>query len=216
MSADLEGSFAKLIERQPTEKEVRRLCRVKDALNLGENDALWLVLIALESYDNLYSRYPEQLAKQMEAATERQTALLADAAKVETHRALSSLADSVLKTSVSIAKRSNGVASLQVAAWGLLGLTAFGGLCVFIGFVLASGRVPYWVGGTGHGIGWNLWNSIAAFPAGWLVSLLGFALTVASLWQTRDEVFGGRQLALTASSALLLALSLSFVVPLII
>ena len=46
--SDLDDSFAKLLARQPTDAERQRLYQVRDALGLKNNDALWLVLMALE------------------------------------------------------------------------------------------------------------------------------------------------------------------------
>ncbi|MPQ58844.1 DUF6753 family protein [Duganella sp. FT27W] len=65
---DLDDAFARLLARQPTDAERQRLYQVRDALDLKNNDALWLVLIALQHYDNMYSRFPE-LIKQAAAQT---------------------------------------------------------------------------------------------------------------------------------------------------
>lgn len=65
---DLDDAFARLLARQPTDAERQRLYQVRDALDLKNNDALWLVLIALQHYDNMYSRFPEMI-KQAAAQT---------------------------------------------------------------------------------------------------------------------------------------------------
>jgi hypothetical protein len=49
----LDDAFSKLLGRQATDAERERLHRVRDVLGLGGNDALWLVLLALEHYDSL-------------------------------------------------------------------------------------------------------------------------------------------------------------------
>jgi hypothetical protein len=49
---ELEDSFAKLLGRQPTDADRQRLYRVRDALGLKNNDALWLVLMALQHYES--------------------------------------------------------------------------------------------------------------------------------------------------------------------
>ena len=65
---DLDDAFARLLARQPTDAERQRLYQVRDALDLKNNDALWLVLIALQHYDTMYARFPE-LIKQAAAQT---------------------------------------------------------------------------------------------------------------------------------------------------
>jgi len=69
---DVEASFEKLLGRQPSEKEIQSLYRVKNALNIRDNDALWLVLMALESYDTLYRKYPAMISSQVTQIIEDQ------------------------------------------------------------------------------------------------------------------------------------------------
>ena len=88
---DLEESFAKLLGRQPSDKQRQDLYRVRDALELGSNDALWLVLMALQHYENLYERVPAQIT---DAATktlrgfQKAAESTAQAAAAETKREL--------------------------------------------------------------------------------------------------------------------------------
>ena len=59
---DLEDSFTKLLGRQPTDSERQRLYHVKDALGIKNNDAIWLILMALEHYHSLYAEFPKKIA----------------------------------------------------------------------------------------------------------------------------------------------------------
>ena len=61
--SDLDSSFAKLLNRQPTDAERQNLYRVRDALELKNNDALWLVLMALQHYQNQYEQFPQAIAQ---------------------------------------------------------------------------------------------------------------------------------------------------------
>src|SRR5690242_2788536 len=63
-----EDSFARLLGRQPTDAERQDLFRVRDALGLRGNDALWLVLIALEHYQKLYQQIPQEISKASDTA----------------------------------------------------------------------------------------------------------------------------------------------------
>ena len=59
---ELDDSFAKLLGRQPSDAERQQLYKVRDALGLKNNDALWLVLMALQHYQDQYERFPNAIA----------------------------------------------------------------------------------------------------------------------------------------------------------
>ena len=97
--SDLDDSFAKLLARQPTDAERQRLYQVRDALGLKNNDALWLVLMALEHYQGQYEQFPAKIAQaaketlagfkataEAKAAAEAAKADLAAAVAIAAHR----------------------------------------------------------------------------------------------------------------------------------
>jgi len=59
--SDLDDSFAKLLGTQATDKDRQDLYRVRDALGLKSNDALWLVLMALQHYQSQYEAFPARI-----------------------------------------------------------------------------------------------------------------------------------------------------------
>lgn len=59
--SELDDSFAKLLGTQPTDKDRQDLYRVRDALGLKSNDALWLVLMALQHYQSQYETFPARI-----------------------------------------------------------------------------------------------------------------------------------------------------------
>ena len=61
--SELDDSFEKLIGRQPSDKERQQLYKVRDALGLKNNDALWLILIALQYYQDQYETFPKLIAQ---------------------------------------------------------------------------------------------------------------------------------------------------------
>lgn len=88
---DLEESFEKLLERQPTDGERQRLYRVRDTLNIKPTDSVWTLLMVLEHYQTMYQEIPGQIAATARKATEsvRATAeAQAKAAQEETKRGL--------------------------------------------------------------------------------------------------------------------------------
>ena len=66
MSKPLENAFQQLTGRTPTDADRERLYRAKNALGLPDNDALWLLLIALDYYQSLYEKIPSQIGKLLE------------------------------------------------------------------------------------------------------------------------------------------------------
>jgi hypothetical protein len=60
--SELDDSFTKLLGRQPSDAERQHLYRVRDALGLKNNDALWLVLMALQHYQGQYEKFPKAIA----------------------------------------------------------------------------------------------------------------------------------------------------------
>jgi len=61
-SGDVYSAFEKLLGRTATETERAQLRKIRDALDLRDNDALWSVLFALQYYDSLYRQFPKAIA----------------------------------------------------------------------------------------------------------------------------------------------------------
>lgn len=213
---EVEATFEKLLGRQPSDKEIQSLYRVKNALSIQDNDALWLVLMALESYDTLYRKYPAMISSQVGQIIEDQRAAIAAIADAETKKALGTLANAVSKTSESVAVRLAEASRLQSWGWAWITSAVFGVLCVFVGFVLGSGRLPYWATPVaGQGPLTVITGTLARTPAGWIAAIGGAAASIAALWQVRQDVIEGRRLGLLAGSAALLALSGVFLWPIV-
>lgn len=207
---NVEKSFAKLIGRQPSEAEVKNLYRVRDALGLKENDALWLVLIALESYDALYRRYPQMISEQVHLSVEAQRAAIAAIADQETRRALGALSDAVTRTSEAVASRVVQARAMQSAGMFSVALLLFGSLCTMMGFVLASGRVPFWAPPPADlGIGAFVFTTLARTPAGWMAAVIGLSLSAGAAWHARREMRLQRRWFQACGCLLLAALSLA-------
>jgi hypothetical protein len=112
---ELDESFALLLGRQPTDKERQNLYRVRDALKLKNNDAVWLLLMTLEHYDTLYRRYPALMvaaAKEITKDVRETAAAQANAAAAETTRAL---AHAVGTAATASAKKAAGAQMLKWA-----------------------------------------------------------------------------------------------------
>jgi hypothetical protein len=177
LSEALSAGFERLVGHKASDEQVRRLHQVKDALGLADNDALWLVLVALEHYDGLYRDYPARIAEEARRTLADVQRGFADAAAVESKRAHRKLAEAVADAGVKIASKRTDVARLQGFAVASASMVAFGALCLSIGYALGSGRVPPWTQGTGAR---RLLAAAIGAPAGWMLLLL--LLPLAAHW----------------------------------
>lgn len=103
--ANLEESFTLLLGRQATEKERQNLYRVRDALKLKGNDALWLLLMVLEYYRTLYERIPALIAEAARAATRDVQAMAAAQISAAVETAKAAVSRAVAEATAAVAKR---------------------------------------------------------------------------------------------------------------
>ncbi len=147
----LDDSFAMLLGKQPSDAERQQLYKVRDALELKNNDALWLVLMALQYYQDQYERFPKaiSLAASETLACFKETADTLLQASAEATKA--DLAKAVAKTAQDVA---NHTASKQMWQWaaGYLA-TAF---LTFGGFGWYLHSQAYAAGyNSGYGVGYT-------------------------------------------------------------
>lgn len=184
---DIESSFKALLGRQPSDKEVERLYRVKNALNIRDNDAMWMILMALESYDTLYSKYPALIADQVDVVVEKQRELIAEIVDAESKKALSTLSSAVAQTSQLVAMKVADTARWQAWGWVCFGLIGFGALCLTAGFVLGSGNMPFWALTHQSSNPFEIVISILMkAPVGWLIPLISSAVVIVTLAGNRQ------------------------------
>lgn len=109
----LEDAFTKLLGRQPSDREKQDLYRTRDALNLKNNDALWLLLIALGHYETAYARFPALIASAAADLGEKAKSLADAEFKAAAARARTDLARTVAKTAHDMAGRAASANRLQ-------------------------------------------------------------------------------------------------------
>ncbi|MES2258325.1 MAG: hypothetical protein V4724_07385 [Pseudomonadota bacterium] len=214
---DVERSFERLLGRQPSDKEIQNLYRVKSALDLKDNDALWLILIALESYDTLYRRYPGMVNAEIQKTVDEQRAAIAVLADVETKKAIRTLAEAVNRASEAVALRLTQASWLQACGVMMLGMVVFGSFCMFIGYVLGSGNLPWWAprASEHQSLAGLVLAALARTPAGWIGIVAAGSCSLASVWHGRKEIHDLRRRDLALWAILLLALAFGFLMPLL-
>ena len=129
---ELNDSFSKLYGRQLSDSEIQKLYRVRDALGIKNNDALWTVIMALQSYQSEYEKIPPLISKTT-------TEVLAATA-----------ADKSLLTSAAVAASANKIAhntaTKQMWMW------AAG--CIAIS-TISLGGISWYMNNKGHESGYN-------------------------------------------------------------
>jgi hypothetical protein len=172
MSVD--DAFSELLGRQATDQERERLCRIKTALKLSDNDALWSILVALEFYDSLYREYPRKIAEELRSVL--------GSAMSEAPRTPRKIRDDDFSTESTW----QSTLSLRGSTRWLPALLAhqvmFGAVCVTVGVEIARGDTPISVGDD------RAWGSVARVilqllraPAGWMIYVLLIPVVLAGI-----------------------------------
>ena len=141
--SELDDSFAKLLGKQPSDSERQHLYRVRDALDLKNNDAIWLILMALQHYQSQYEVFPSLIAQSakdtlinFKATADATVKASAEAAKADLAQAVASAAHEV----------AHNTSRKQMWQWAC-------GCCAVIGLVL--GGLNWYVYDKAHTAGLN-------------------------------------------------------------
>ena len=101
---ELDESFARLLDRQPTDAERQALYRVRDTLEIENNDALWVILMALQYHQSQYEKFPKAIAQAAQAIL-ADFRVTADAtAQASAQEAKAAMASAVAEISQKVAK----------------------------------------------------------------------------------------------------------------
>lgn len=138
---EIEDSFAKLLGRQPSDTERNQLYHVRDALGLQNNDALWLIIMALQHYQRQYELFPHAIAQAAKDSLVNFKVVADATAKASVESAKAEMAQAVAQTAREVAHH---VAGKESAQW-ILGCVvasciAFGGFGLYMHYTgLESG-----------------------------------------------------------------------------
>jgi hypothetical protein len=161
-----EDRFNALLGRALRREDRERLAKVRSALGIRANDAVWDVMIALDYHLQLYSAVPKQLASEREKLVAELGALVDSLGGEENHarRKIGAIRGGRKPQ----AWHFSGQPALLAAA-----AVAFGAICIAAGYAIAArGQQPWGAAGP--------LGAVLGAPAGWLIFLL--LLPVASAW----------------------------------
>ena len=131
------SAFERLLGRQASDAEQRQLIRMRDALGLRDNDALWLVLAALETYRSAYAAIPPAIEEAASKVERRARAIAELTMQSTADKALSELSKAVQSAA---AERARADAMVHARKW--LGV----GISVATAAILAVGGLAFAAG----------------------------------------------------------------------
>jgi hypothetical protein len=131
--AEIFSAFERLLGRAATESEREQLRKIRDALGLRENDALWSILFALQYYDSLYRQFPKAIAIEASKILTKTRAASEAALRANVEAAHADLARAVAITAQGVAQ---SVARRRQTQWTIFGMAV--GATVFAGGLLVG------------------------------------------------------------------------------
>lgn len=124
-----EDVFQRLWGQAPSDEERRTLLRLRDALGIDSNDALWTVLIALRYHLQLYEAIPERVSSAAKEVLDNTRATADATIKASTAEVQRTLVREVSQTVRNI---SNYVYGRELAQW-IAAATAV--ICIVVGAI---------------------------------------------------------------------------------
>ena len=127
------SSFERMLGRAATEHERDQLRRVQAELGLRENDALWLVIFALQYYEGLYRQFPKAIAAEAQRVLSETRATAEATIRAGAESAKADLSKAIATTARDVA---HDVARRQMVEWLVAGMLIGAGLLgvgVYIG-----------------------------------------------------------------------------------
>ena len=141
--SELDDSFSKLLGRQPSDAERQQLYKVRDALGLKNNDALWLILMALQHYQDQYETFPKLIAQSAKDTLVTFKATADATVKASAEAAKADLAQAVASAAHEVAHNTSAKQMWQWAAG-----------CIAVAF-LCVGLFGWYMQSSGHDSGYN-------------------------------------------------------------
>ena len=130
------SAFETLLGRTATETERVQLRKIRDALDLRDNDALWSILFALQYYDSLYRQFPKAIAAEATKILAETRAASEAVMRANVASAQADLARAVALTAQGVAQ---SVARRWQLQWTIIGAAV--GAIIFASGVFAGLRL---------------------------------------------------------------------------
>ncbi|MGJ0510010.1 MAG: hypothetical protein ACR652_23350 [Methylocystis sp.] len=132
------SSFERMLGRAATEREREQLRRAQAALGLRENDALWLVIFALQYYEGLYRQFPKAIAAEAQRVLSETRTTAEAAIQASAESAKADLAKAIATAARDVAR---DVARRQMIQWLVVGMLV--GACLFSAGAYVGARTGF-------------------------------------------------------------------------
>lgn len=163
--SEIESNFSKLSKRKLSAEDKERLFQTQKILGLRDNDALWLVIFALQDHLILYRDIPEAITKVSEKTLRDFRSTLDAQVVASLASARSSKEETVVNADTSLKPMATGVGLLPKIGWLTLGCLAI--TAAFTGMAWQMHRIGMEAGyQTGFGKGYTESRNEAA-AASW-------------------------------------------------
>ena len=131
---ELEQAFQKLTGKKPEAQDTKRLLRAKDTLGLASNDALWLLLIALDYHQSLYEEMPAKIRQAVDQKLTDVGKQAEKALEVKAQEAQATLTEQVAESARVIAGQRTRQAMLRAARWTAVVVALVAGAAAWAGW----------------------------------------------------------------------------------
>lgn len=112
---DLEAAFTALRGRAPNDSEIKNIYRIRDALGLRDNDALWIVLLSLEYYRGEFEAMLVKNAEASKRSNELSQATAIAISEAEMQKRLTKEAEVIASLAKDVARATAGRSFMQWA-----------------------------------------------------------------------------------------------------
>lgn len=112
----MKDAFETLVGRPMSDAERQKLLKVRDALGIRDNDALWSLIIALEYYRSYHERIPAKLGAALDEALVKTKEVADSVIAASSQEALKKLSESVAGVAEKVAAEAAGTKQLYAFA----------------------------------------------------------------------------------------------------
>ena len=131
---DLKAAMKLIAGREPTPEELHRIMAIAHSLDIPVHDAMFPILVELDTYHGIFSRLPGEIARKTQKSAEDAAQKAAVLAQSKVNAAVADLIPSIsgqLADAAGAAVRQAQVGRSMITIWGAMGLV---GLVFSVGY----------------------------------------------------------------------------------
>ena len=131
---DLKAAMKLIAGREPTPEELHRIMAIAHSLDIPVHDAMFPILVELDTYHGIFSRLPGEIARKTQKSAEDAAQKAAVLAQEKVNAAVADLIPSIsgtLAEAAGAAVRQAQVGRSMITVWGSMGLV---GLVFSVGY----------------------------------------------------------------------------------